>query len=90
MAETAASCPVFPVLKRPDERHVTMRAHDHPVFVEDMVRGAAQALRADPRIASFGVQATSDESIHNHAAFARIQSPDHHTGSAFSRLQAFL
>lgn len=90
VAETAASCPVFPVLKRPDERHVTMRAHDHPVFVEDMVRGAAQALRADPRIASFGVQATSDESIHNHAAFARIQSPDHHTGSAFSRLQAFL
>ena len=46
VAEAAASCPVFPLLKRPDERHVTMRAHDHPVFVEDMVRGAAEALGA--------------------------------------------
>jgi GTP cyclohydrolase IB len=90
VAETAASCSVFPLLKRPDERHVTMRAHDHPVFVEDIVRGSARALRADPRIASFGVQATSDESIHNHAAFARIQSPDDHAGSPFSRLQVFL
>ena len=41
IAEAAASCPVFPLLKRPDERHVTMRAHDHPVFVEDMARAAA-------------------------------------------------
>ena len=42
VAEAAASCPVFPLLKRPDERHVTMRAHDNPVFVEDMVRGVAE------------------------------------------------
>ena len=47
VAEAAASCPVFPLLKRPDERHVTMRAHDRPVFVEDMVRAAAEALGAD-------------------------------------------
>jgi GTP cyclohydrolase I len=72
-AEAAASAPVFPLLKRPDERHVTMHAHDHPVFVEDMARGVAEALAADERIAWFEVEAASDESIHNHAAFARIQ-----------------
>jgi GTP cyclohydrolase FolE2 len=74
-AEAAASSPVFPLLKRPDERHVTMSAHDHPVFVEDMVRGVAQALGRDERISSFTVKAVSEESIHNHGAFARIQCP---------------
>jgi GTP cyclohydrolase I len=74
-AEAAASSPVFPLLKRPDERHVTMRAHDHPVFVEDMVRGVADVLGRDERIAWFAVEAASEESIHNHAAFARIHSP---------------
>jgi GTP cyclohydrolase I len=75
VAEAAASCPVFPLLKRPDERHVTMRAHDHPVFVEDMTRAAAQTLGCDARIGWFSVEAASEESIHNHGAFARIQSP---------------
>lgn len=74
-AEAAASAPVFPLLKRPDERHVTMRAHDHPVFVEDMVRSVAEVLVGDERIAWFEVEAASEESIHNHAAFARIQFP---------------
>jgi len=75
VAEAVGSCPVFPLLKRPDERYVTMRAHDHPVFVEDMARAAAQALGSDTRVAWFSVEAASDESIHNHGAFARIQSP---------------
>jgi len=74
IAEASASSPVFPLLKRPDERYVTMRAHDHPVFVEDMVRAAARALSDDDRIAWFSVEAVNDESIHNHAAFARIDS----------------
>ena len=74
IAEASASSPVFPLLKRPDERHVTMRAHDHPVFVEDMARAAARALSHDGRIAWFSVEAANDESIHNHAAFARIDS----------------
>jgi len=73
-AEAAASCPVFPLLKRPDERHVTMHAHDHPVFVEDMVRSAAEILSRDVRIAWFSIEAASEESIHNHQAFARIHS----------------
>ena len=76
VGEASASSPVFPVLKRPDERHVTMQAHDNPVFVEDMAREAARALMADERIAWFSVEASSDESIHNHGAFARIQSPN--------------
>ena len=74
-AEAAASSPVFPLLKRPDERHVTMSAHDHPVFVEDMARAVAETLGRDERIAWYAVEAVSEESIHNHAAFARIQSP---------------
>ena len=74
IAEAAASSPVFPLLKRPDERHVTMHAHDNPVFVEDMAREVARALSADPHIAWFSVEAASDESIHNHQAFARIRS----------------
>ena len=74
VAEASASSPVFPLLKRPDERYVTMQAHDHPVFVEDMVRAAAVALSGDDRMAWFSVEAVNDESIHNHAAFACIDS----------------
>jgi len=50
IAEESASSPLFPLLKRPDERHVTMHAYDHPVFVEDLVRAAAVRLRDDERI----------------------------------------
>ena len=73
-AEEAASCPVYPVLKRPDERHVTMQAYDNPVFVEDMVRGVAVALESDARIASYRIEARNQESIHNHDAFAAVYS----------------
>jgi len=73
IAESSGSCPVYPLLKRPDERYVTMRAYDNPVFVEDMVRNVAVALRRDARVGWFRVQATNVESIHNHNAFARIE-----------------
>jgi GTP cyclohydrolase I len=73
VAEQAASAPVYPLLKREDERHVTMQAYDNPVFVEDMVRNVAVQLRADPRVAWFRVHAVNHESIHNHGAFARIE-----------------
>lgn len=72
IAEQAASAPVYPLLKRPDERHVTMQAFDHPAFVEDMVREVALSLKGDPRIAWFHVRAVNQESIHNHSAFAQI------------------
>ena len=51
-----------------------MQAYDNPVFVEDMVRTAASTLGADDRMAWFSVEAVNDESIHNHGAFARIDS----------------
>jgi GTP cyclohydrolase I len=70
IAERSASAPVYPLLKRPDERHVTMQAYDNPVFVEDMVRNVAVNLQADPRVAWFQVNAVNHESIHNHSAFA--------------------
>ena len=73
IAEAAASAPLIPLLKRPDERHVTMQAYDRPVFVEDVVRDAAAALQADERVTWFRVGAINHESIHNHNAFAEIE-----------------
>ena len=74
-AEASASSAVFPLLKRADERHVTMQGYNNPVFVEDMVRAVAERLRQDPRIERFSVEAANDESIHDHAAFARLSWP---------------
>lgn len=73
VAEESASAPVYPLLKRADERHVTMQAYDNPVFVEDIVRNVASRLRADTRVARFRVHAVNHESIHNHGAFAEIR-----------------
>ncbi len=72
VAERSGSAPVYALLKRPDERHVTMQAFDNPVFVEDVVRNAAALLKADPRVASFSVRAVNQESIHDHNAFAVV------------------
>jgi GTP cyclohydrolase I len=74
LAEQSASAPVLPLVKRPDERHLTMLAYDNPTFVEDMVRNVVERLATDPRVQSYSVEAVNDESIHNHAAFARISS----------------
>jgi GTP cyclohydrolase I len=75
IAERSASAPVYPLLKRPDERHVTMQAFDNPVFVEDVVRNVAVRLQTDHRVAWFRVRAVNDESIHNHSAFAQVEAP---------------
>lgn len=72
IAEKSGSAPVYALLKRTDERHVTMQAYDNPVFVEDVVRNAAALLREDPRVVSFTVKAVNQESIHDHNAFAVI------------------
>ncbi len=64
------SCPVYPVLKREDEKYVTETAYQNPKFVEDILRDSVLALRSDPRIHSFRVEVESYESIHNHSAFA--------------------
>lgn len=72
LAESCASSPVYPLLKREDERHVTMHAYDTPVFVEDMARNVAEKLLSDERVAWFRVHAENFESIHNHSAFASV------------------
>ena len=72
VAEASGSAPIYPLLKRLDERHVTMQAYDEPTFVEDVVRRATLALAEDERIASFTVHAENQESIHDHAAVATV------------------
>lgn len=72
IAESSASAPLYALLKRPDERHVTMQAYENPVFVEDMVRNVAGKLQDEERISWFKVSAINQESIHNHNAFAEI------------------
>ena len=74
VAERSASCEVYGLLKRPDEKYVTERAYDNPKFVEDLVRDVALALEREPRVAAYAVEAENFESIHNHSAFARIAS----------------
>jgi MptA/FolE2 family GTP cyclohydrolase len=71
--EAAASAPIYPLLKRADERHVTMQAYDNPAFVEDVARDVALALSHDPRVERFSVMVANEESIHNHRAVARIR-----------------
>ncbi|MBS1789686.1 MAG: GTP cyclohydrolase I FolE2 [Acidobacteria bacterium] len=73
IAERSASAPVYPLLKRADERHVTMQAYDNPVFVEDLVRNVAVRLQNDKRVAWFRVNVENHESIHNHNVFASIE-----------------
>jgi GTP cyclohydrolase I len=72
-AEEQASCELFGLLKRPDEKYVTERAYDNPKFVEDMVRDVAAVLNADERIDAYIVESENFESIHNHSAYALIE-----------------
>ncbi|MFZ1446529.1 MAG: GTP cyclohydrolase FolE2 [Candidatus Dechloromonas phosphoritropha] len=72
LAEEEASCEVFGLLKRPDEKWVTERAYDNPKFVEDLVRDIALRLMKEPRIAEWKVASENFESIHNHSAYAEI------------------
>jgi GTP cyclohydrolase I len=73
VAEQEASCELYGILKRPDEKFVTERAYDNPKFVEDMVRDIALRLNADERIRAYGVESENFESIHNHSAYARVE-----------------
>jgi GTP cyclohydrolase I len=75
VAERSASAPVFALLKREDERFVTMQAYENPAFVEDIVRNVALFLRADVWVGWFRVHAENQESIHNHDAFAQVEWP---------------
>lgn len=73
MAEEEASCELWGLLKRPDEKFVTERAYENPKFVEDLVRDIAMRLNADDRIVAYVLEAENFESIHNHSAYAVIE-----------------
>jgi GTP cyclohydrolase I len=73
LVEESASCDVFSVLKREDEKFVTEKAYANPMFVEDIVRDIAVRLDSDPNITWFSVESENFESIHNHNAYAYIE-----------------
>jgi len=73
--ESSASSELYPLLKRQDEKAVTERAYDNPVFVEDLVRNVAVKLNAHPEVTWYRVEAENQESIHNHNAYACIEKP---------------
>jgi GTP cyclohydrolase I len=73
VAEEEASCEVWGLLKRPDEKWVTERAYDNPKFVEDLVRDIALRMKRDPRVGQFTVSSENFESIHNHSAYAEVE-----------------
>lgn len=73
LVEKEASCELFGLLKRPDEKFVTEKAYDNPKFVEDMVRDVASRLNEDERIHAYKVESENFESIHNHSAYALIE-----------------
>lgn len=73
VAEAAGSAPIYPLLKRSDEREVTMQAYDNPAFVEDIVRDVVVALREDVRVSTAQVRASNQESIHDHSAVAQLR-----------------
>jgi len=70
--ERAASCELYGVLKRPDEKYVTERAYNNPKFVEDIARDVAVALNDEDRVGKYAVEVENFESIHNHNAYAQI------------------
>jgi len=72
--EESASCEVYALLKRQDEKFVTERAYKNPMFVEDVVREIAHKLRKDQNFTWFAVESENFESIHNHSAYAYIES----------------
>ncbi len=80
VVESEASCELYGLLKRPDEKFVTERAYDNPKFVEDMVRDVAARLNDDPRVLAYVVESENFESIHNHSAYALIERDKRDTG----------
>jgi GTP cyclohydrolase I len=73
LVEEEASCELWGLLKRPDEKFVTERAYDNPKFVEDLVRDVAARVAVQPGVRSYRVEAENFESIHNHSAYAVVE-----------------
>jgi GTP cyclohydrolase I len=73
LVEDCASCDLYSILKRPDEKYVTEKAYENPMFVEDVVREVAKKLKKDANITWFTVESENFESIHNHSAYAFVE-----------------
>ena len=73
LVEDAASSPVYSLLKREDEKYITERAYDNPMFVEDLVRDVYARIRDMNSFPRFSVEAENFESIHNHSAYAFVE-----------------
>jgi GTP cyclohydrolase I len=73
LGESSASSELYSLLKRRDEKAVTERAYENPVFVEDLVRNVVERLNAHPDVAWYKVEAENFESIHSHNAYASIE-----------------
>ncbi len=80
LVEDCASCDLYAILKRADEKYVTEKAYENPMFVEDVVREVAKRLKKDKNITWCTVESENFESIHNHSAYAYVErgnSPHH-------------
>ena len=77
LIESCSSSQVYPILKRPDEKFITEQAYNNPMFVEDVVRQAASLLNERDEFSWYSVEAENFESIHNHSAYAYIESKEH-------------
>jgi GTP cyclohydrolase IB len=71
--ENQASCQIYGLLKRPDEKYVTEQAYDNPKFTEDIIRDLAVTLNKDDRVTAYKIESENFESIHNHSAYAYIE-----------------
>ncbi len=73
IVESSVSSEIYSLLKRPDEKYVTEKAFDNPMFVEDVVRSALSRLREKNNFPWYRIEAENFESIHNHSAYAMIE-----------------
>ena len=92
LVEREASCELYGLLKRPDEKYVTERAYENPMFVEDVVRTALSRLKERDNFTWYRIEAENSESIHNHSAYAMIEKdfeprPEHIQGTSYYRFQ---
>ncbi|MGC8604969.1 MAG: GTP cyclohydrolase FolE2 [Desulfomonilaceae bacterium] len=90
IVESSVSSEIYSMLKRPDEKYVTERAYENPMFVEDVVRVAVSRLREKNNFPWYRIEAETFESIHNHSAYALIEknfspAPEYFEGPCFLR-----
>jgi len=72
VAEKSGSSDLFSLLKRDDEKYITEKSYENPVFVEDIVRNATEMMVKLDGVLWFSVESENMESIHNHSAYAQI------------------